>query len=120
MFESGQKVAQGQPLIQLDSEVERASLATAEAERSLAQVEFERGRSLVSRQNISKSEFDRLSSTLQKASASVAQFKAQLEKKRISAPFAGTIGIRQVDTGDYLSPGATIATLQDPSRLHVR
>src|SRR5690606_19924140 len=106
MFESGQKVAQGQPLIQLDSEVERASLATAEAERSLAQVEFERGRSLVSRQNISKSEFDRLSSTLQKASASVAQLKAQLEKKRISAPFAGTIGIRQVDTGDYLSPGA--------------
>mgnify|MGYP001160705528 CR=1 FL=1 len=119
MFESGQKVTQGQPLIQLDSEVERASLATAEAERSLAQVEFERGRSLVSRQNISKSEFDRLSSTLQKASASVAQFKAQLEKKRISAPFAGTIGIRQVDTGDYLSPGATIATLQDLSRLHV-
>ncbi|UFQ98703.1 efflux RND transporter periplasmic adaptor subunit [Pseudomonas wenzhouensis] len=119
MFESGQKVAQGQPLIQLDSEVERASLATAEAERSLAQVEFERGRSLVSRQNISKSEFDRLSSTLQKASASVAQFKAQLDKKRISAPFAGTIGIRQVDTGDYLSPGATIATLQDLSRLHV-
>ena len=119
MFESGQKVTQGQPLIQLDSEVERASLATAEAERSLAQVEFERGRSLVSRQNISKSEFDRLSSTLQKASASVAQFRAQLDKKRISAPFAGTIGIRQVDTGDYLSPGATIATLQDLSRLHV-
>nr|WP_322940799.1 efflux RND transporter periplasmic adaptor subunit [Pseudomonas sp. s4] len=119
MFESGQKVAQGQPLIQLDSEVERASLATAEAERSLAQVEFERGRRLVSRQSISKSEFDRLSSTLQKASASVAQFKAQLDKKRISAPFAGTIGIRQVDTGDYLSPGATIATLQDLSRLHV-
>ncbi|QNH05535.1 efflux RND transporter periplasmic adaptor subunit [Pseudomonas sp. B11D7D] len=119
MFESGQKVTLGQPLIQLDSEVERASLATAEAERSLAQIEYERGRSLVSRSNISKSEFDRLASTLQKATASVAQLKAQLDKKRINAPFAGTIGIRQVDTGDYLSPGATIATLQDLSRLHV-
>ena len=51
LFESGQKVRLGQPLIQLDSEVERANLATAEAVRSLARVEFERGRSLVSRQN---------------------------------------------------------------------
>lgn len=119
LFESGQKVERGQPLIQLDSEVERASLATAEAERSLAQIEYERGRSLVSRSNISKSEFDRLASTLQKANANVAQLKAQLDKKRILAPFSGSIGIRQVDPGDYLSPGATIATLQDLSRLHV-
>ncbi|GIZ13624.1 efflux RND transporter periplasmic adaptor subunit [Pseudomonas sp. NCCP-436] len=119
LFESGQKAERGQPLIQLDSEVERASLATAEAERSLAQIEYERGRSLVSRSNISKSEFDRLASTLQKANANVAQLKAQLDKKRILAPFSGTIGIRQVDPGDYLSPGASIATLQDLSRLHV-
>jgi len=118
-FSSGEKVALGQPLIQLDSEVERASLATAEAELGLARVEFERGRSLVSRSNISKSEFDRLSAELQKAIASVAQLKATLDKKRILAPFAGTIGIRQVDPGDYLSPGAAIATLQDLSRLHV-
>lgn len=119
LFQSGQKVERGQPLIQLDSEVERASLATAEAERSLAQIEYERGRSLVSRSNISKSEFDRLASTLQKATASVAQLKAQLDKKRINAPFSGTIGIRQVDPGTYLSPGAAIATLQDLSRLNV-
>ncbi|ARS47978.1 efflux RND transporter periplasmic adaptor subunit [Ectopseudomonas hydrolytica] len=119
LFESGQKVTLGQPLIQLDSEVERANLATAEAVRSLARVEFERGRSLVSRQNISKSEFDRLNAELLKAEATVSQLKAQLDKKRVLAPFAGTIGIRQVDTGDYLSPGAAIATLQDLSRLHV-
>src|SRR5690606_21586379 len=119
MFESGQKVTQGQPLIQLDSEVERASLATAEAERSLAQVEFERGRSLVSRQNISKSEFDRLSSELQAAIGKVAQLKALMDKKRIIAPFSGTIGIRQVDVGDFLSSGTTIATLQDLNTLFV-
>lgn len=119
LFESGEKVALGQPLIQLDNEVELASLATAEAELGLARVEYERGRSLVRRSNISKSEFDRLSAELQKATASVAQLKATLNKKRILAPFAGTIGIRQVDPGDYLSPGATIATLQDLSRLHV-
>ncbi|NQD91591.1 efflux RND transporter periplasmic adaptor subunit [Pseudomonas sp. CrR25] len=119
LFRSGEKVTLAQPLIQMDSEVERASLATAEAELGLARVEFERGRSLVSRSNISKSEFDRLSAELQKASASVAQLQAQLAKKRILAPFSGTIGIRQVDVGDYLSPGVAIATLQDLSTLFV-
>ncbi|WP_342244100.1 efflux RND transporter periplasmic adaptor subunit [Pseudomonas sp. OTU5201] len=119
LFLSGEKVKLGQPLIQMDSDVERASLATAEAELSLARVEFARGRSLVSRQNISKSEFDRLSSELQAATGKVAQLRALLDKKRIIAPFSGTIGIRQVDVGDFLSSGTTIATLQDLNTLFV-
>ncbi|MBT8768793.1 efflux RND transporter periplasmic adaptor subunit [Metapseudomonas boanensis] len=119
LFLSGEKVKQGQPLIQMDSDVEKASLATSEAELSLARVEFERGRSLVSRQNISKSEFDRLASELQAATGKVGQLKALLSKKRIVAPFTGTIGIRQVDVGDFLSSGTIIATLQDLSTLFV-
>ncbi|WP_447593641.1 efflux RND transporter periplasmic adaptor subunit [Aquipseudomonas campi] len=119
LFQSGEKVSLKQPLIQMDSDVEQASLATAEAELSLARVEFERGRSLVNRQSISKSEFDRLASSLQKSNASVAQLQAMLAKKRIVAPFAGTIGIRQVDVGDFLSSGTIIATLQDLTTLFV-
>ncbi|WP_068828169.1 efflux RND transporter periplasmic adaptor subunit [Pseudomonas sp. BMS12] len=119
LFQSGEKVTLGQPLLQLDSEVEMAILATAEAVRSLARVEFERGKNLITRQAISKSEYDRLNAELLKAEASVSQLKAQLDKKRILAPFAGTIGIRQVDTGDYLSPGNPFATLQDLSKLYV-
>jgi membrane fusion protein (multidrug efflux system) len=119
LFQSGEKVRLDQPLIQMDSDVEQASLGTAQAELGLAQVEYQRGRNLVTRQAISRSEFDRLSAELQKASASVAQLQATLAKKRILAPFAGTIGIRQVDVGDYLASGTTIATLQDLSTLFV-
>lgn len=119
LFQSGQQVELGQALLQLDSAVEQASLATAEAELGLAQVEFGRGRNLVNRQAISKSEFDRLSAELQKANASVAQLKATLAKKRILAPFAGTIGIRQVDVGAYVATGTPIATLQDLRTLFV-
>jgi membrane fusion protein (multidrug efflux system) len=119
LFQSGEKVRLNQPLIQMDSDVEKASLGTAQAELGLAQVEYQRGRNLVTRQAISKSEFDRLSAELQKANASVAQLQATLAKKRILAPFAGTIGIRQVDVGDYLASGTTIATLQDLSTLFV-
>ena len=119
LFRSGEQVTLQQPLIQMNSDVEQASLATAQAELGLARVEYERGRSLVNRQSISKSEFDRLSASLQKANASVAQLEALLAKKRILAPFAGTIGIRQVDVGDYLASGTAIATLQDLSKLYV-
>jgi membrane fusion protein (multidrug efflux system) len=119
LFQSGEKVSLGQPLLQLDSQVEKAILATALAVRNLAQVEYQRGKNLAVKQAISKSEFDRLNAELLKAEASVAQLQASLDKKRILAPFAGTIGIRQVDTGDYLSPGNPVATLQDLSKLFV-
>jgi membrane fusion protein (multidrug efflux system) len=119
LFRSGEQVHTGQPLLQMDSQVEKAILATALAVRNLAQVEFQRGKNLAVKQAISKSEFDRLNAELLKAEASVAQLQASLDKKRIIAPFAGTIGIRQVDTGDYLSPGNPVATLQDLSKLFV-
>ncbi|MEQ7920812.1 efflux RND transporter periplasmic adaptor subunit [Xanthomonas sp. WHRI 1810A] len=117
-FESGQKVKVGQPLLQLDSDVEKALLGTAEADLGLAQVEFGRGSKLVVDQAISKGDFDKLAATQKKASATVAQLNASLAKKRILAPFSGTIGIRQVDVGDYLASGTVIATLQDLSSLY--
>lgn len=118
-FVSGEQVKRGQSLITLDSAVERASLATAQAALGLAQVEYARGSNLIPRQVISKSEFDRLSAERQKAQANVEQLRATLEKKQLLAPFSGTIGIRQVDVGAYLSAGTHIATLQDLSSLYV-
>ena len=119
LFESGQQVKMGQPLLQLDSDVEKALLGTAEADLGLAQVEHGRGSKLVGDQAISKGDFDKLAAQLKKASATVAQLNASLAKKRILAPFSGTIGIRQVDVGDYLASGKVIATLQDLSSLYV-
>ena len=118
LFESGQKVRVGQPLLQLDSDVERALLGTAEADLGLAQVEHGRGSRLVGDQAISRGDFDKLAAQLKKASATVAQLKASLAKKQILAPFSGTIGIRHVDVGDYLDSGTVIATLQDLSSLY--
>lgn len=118
-FESGQKVKAGQPLVQLDSAVEDALLHTAQADLGLAQLDYGRGSQLVGSQAISRGEFDRLSAQLQKHKATVNQLKASLAKKHIVAPFSGTIGIRQVDVGDYLASGTVIATLQDLSSLYV-
>ncbi|WP_339486425.1 efflux RND transporter periplasmic adaptor subunit [Pseudomonas sp. EL_65y_Pfl2_R95] len=119
LFESGEQVKQDQPLVQMSSDVETANLATAKADLNLARVQFERGQKLVARQNLSKSEYDQLAAENTKAKASVDQLQALLAKKRILAPFSGTIGIRQVDVGDFLSSGTSIATLQDISQLYL-
>ncbi|RRU70321.1 efflux RND transporter periplasmic adaptor subunit [Stutzerimonas xanthomarina] len=118
-FQSGEKVSKGQAIVLLDSEMEQASLTSAEADLNLSRLEFQRARSLLDRQAISRSEYDRLNAESQKAAASVAQLRAGLSKKRILAPFSGTIGIRQVDVGDYIAAGTPIATLQDLTTLYV-
>lgn len=118
-FQSGQKVKIGQPLLQLDSAVESALLETAQADLGLSQLDYGRGSQLVGSQAISRGEFDRLTALLHKNKATVNQLKAILAKKHIVAPFSGTIGIRQVDVGDYLASGTMIATLQDLSSLYV-
>jgi len=119
LFESGQKVRQGQPLLELDSQVESALLGTALADLKLAEVDYGRGSQLVGSQAISRGEYDRLTSQFRRNKAVVDQLKASLAKKSIAAPFSGTIGIRQVDVGEYLPSGTVIATLQDLSSLYV-
>ncbi|MBC7211624.1 MAG: efflux RND transporter periplasmic adaptor subunit, partial [Pseudomonas sp.] len=74
---------------------------------------------LVGDSAISRGEFDRLTAQYRRNQAVVEQLKASLAKKSISAPFSGTIGIRQVDVGAYLASGTVIATLQDLSSLYV-
>jgi len=119
LFKSGEKVSKGEALLQLDDAVERATLAAAVADLGLSKVELERTRTLLGRKLASQSDFDRQSAQFQRNSATVAQLKALLAKKRLVAPFSGTIGIRQVDVGDFLNAGTSIATLQDLSKLYV-
>ncbi|MFJ7008241.1 efflux RND transporter periplasmic adaptor subunit [Pseudomonas putida] len=118
-FDSGQQVKAGQLLLQLNDEQETALLGTAQADLGLAKVDYGRGSQLVGDSAISRGEFDRLSSQYRRNQAVVEQLKAQKIKKSINAPFSGTIGIRQVDIGQYLAAGTMIATLQDTSSLYV-
>ena len=118
-FDSGQQVKAGQPLLQLNDDQETALLGTAQADLGLAKVDFGRGSQLVGDSAISRGEFDRLTTQYRRNQAVVEQLKAQKIKKSINAPFSGTIGIRQVDIGQYLAAGTVIATLQDTSSLYV-
>lgn len=118
-FESGQAVAAGVPLVQLNAAVDRADLEGLAAEVRLAEVEFRRGEELLEKRNISRSEYDRLQAQLAFARAQVAAKRAQINEKTIRAPFDGLLGIRLVDVGEYLAPGARVVLLQDLSPIFV-
>ena len=118
-FDSGDRVVAGQRLLVLNDEIERASRRNQIASLELAQILFERDRTLLEQKSIPQSRYDRSRVDLEQAGAQLAETDARLANKRIEAPFGGTLGIRRVDVGDYLSPGTVIATLQDHSELEI-
>ena len=117
--ESGDKVKAGQILIELNSNVEHAALLRQKASAKLAQLNFKRDKKLLAQNSISQTHFDRSLADLEKAQAQLAETKARLANKIIRAPFDGTIGILEVELGDYVSPGTTIVSLQDLSALQL-
>lgn len=118
-FDSGDQVKAGQLLLVLNDKIEQASLASQAASVELAEILFERDRVLIEKRSIPQTQFDRSRADLARAKAQLAETQARLANKRIEAPFAGTMGIRRVDVGDYLAPGTVIAALQDQSSLEV-
>ena len=118
-FESGQQVEAGTQLLQLDESIDRAELEGIVAERRLAQLQFKRREELVEKKTISRSDYDEAQLRLENATAQLATKQAQIAKKRITAPFSGLLGIRQVDLGEYLQPGAAIVPLQALDPLFV-
>lgn len=111
-FESGQRVSEGELLIQLDDSVDQADLAGLIAQRNLAEIKLERLRTLLKDRSASQSEFDTAKAELDVAEAAVASKQALIAKKRITAPFDGILGIRIVDLGEYLPPGSRIVPLE--------
>src|SRR4051794_19058696 len=98
-FESGQWVKEGEILVELDTRQERAQLASLEAQRDLAGINYGRAQQLVKEGVIAKQEFDNASAQQKATEAQVGDIKAAIARKMIRAPFSGVIGIRQVSLG---------------------
>jgi membrane fusion protein (multidrug efflux system) len=118
-FDSGQRVVAGAVLALLDTRQERAQLAAAEAQRDLARVNFARLQGLLKERVISQAEFDRAAAEERQGDARVGEIRAAIERKTIRAPFAGILGIRQVNVGQYLSAGDPLVTLQSLNPIYV-
>lgn len=118
-FDSGDKVAKGGQVLALFSDPEQAQLATAMAQLTFAKAQYQRAAQLAPVGAESKELLNQRQAELEQANARVQSAQAALRLKVIKAPFAGQLGIRQVNLGQYLSPGTSVATLTDLSRLYV-
>jgi membrane fusion protein, multidrug efflux system len=117
-FESGDAVEKGQTLLQLDDVVDRAELQSLRVDLALAQIQFERAEKLLAERTISQAEYDQNRARLESARANINSKQALIDKKKIRAPFSGQLGIRQVDLGEYLAPGAHIVSLQSMDPIY--
>jgi membrane fusion protein, multidrug efflux system len=118
-FDSGKPVHAGDVLVELDTRQEKAQLAAAQADRDLARVNFKRLEGLVQDGVISQAEFDKAEAEQSATEAKVNEIRATIERKTIRAPFSGTLGIRQVNLGQYLSAGNPVAPLQSLQPIYV-
>jgi len=118
-FESGQKVNQGDLLVQLDVSQEEAQLRSAAAQQKLAALNLQRQQNLMKNRVTAQSELDSSQAEFDQATAHVLEMKSVVDKKTIRAPFSGVLGIRAVNLGQYLQSGAAIAPLQALDPIYV-
>jgi membrane fusion protein, multidrug efflux system len=118
-FESGEEVEAGALLVELDTNVERAQLASARARQKLAEVNLRRSEALVKSGSISPSQADADRATFDSATADANALTAQIARKVVRAPFRGRLGIRAVNLGQYLSPGTQVTVLESVDDVFV-
>jgi membrane fusion protein (multidrug efflux system) len=118
-FTDGQRVREGQVLVELDSAQARADLAAAEAASAESASQVKRSRELINSRVISESQFEQLEATMKANEARVAAARSRVADTVIRAPFSGRVGLRRVSVGSLVSPGTVITTLDDTSVIKV-
>ena len=110
-FDSSDRVPDGELLVELDTQVDVAELAALRADRRLAEITRDRF-ARISTQNLgSRSDLDEAQATLDRVDAEIAAKEAMIRKKAVRAPFAGELGIRRINPGQYLKEGDTVTEI---------
>ena len=118
-FESGDEVKAGAVLVELDTSVERAQLASLLSRKGLAVTTAKRSRNLVEGGAIAQAQLDADESSLDTLEADISALRAQIAKKILRAPFSGRLGIRTVNLGQYLNPGEPVTVLESVDGVYV-
>lgn len=118
-FKEGQRVKKGDLLVKVYDQDLQAQLKQVNYQIKLAQEQENRNQILLEKEAVSKEDYDISLSSLNSLKAQADMISAQIAKTEIRAPFSGTIGIRRVSPGGYLSPQTPVATLVDldPAKL---
>jgi len=118
-FADGAMVRKGQVLVQLDDTLQRAEIRQAQAQVSIALSNYKRNQELVAQNFVAQRVLEESSASLQVAEAQLALSCARWSRMAIVAPFDGTVGIRNINPGDFVKDGADLINLEDIGSMYV-
>ena len=118
-FQSGDDVEAGKVLLKLRDFDDVAKLKSLEAQADLAKITYDRDVKQLNAKAVAQAVVDNDEANLRNIRAQVEQQRALVEKKTLKAPFAGHLGIRQIDLGQFLAAGTAIVTLQALTPIYV-
>jgi membrane fusion protein (multidrug efflux system) len=115
--EEGKRVAKGAVLFELDAADLHAELAKLDVQERLARATLDRTQRLLAEGLSNQQELDLARARVDEVGAERQALRVTLAKTSIRAPFAGTLGLRRVSEGAWVSPSTVLSTLQDTSSL---
>ena len=118
-FKEGSEVSEGQILFKVNDIELQAQLSKALTAKKLASENERRAKLLLEKQAISQEEYDIASADYQSANAESELISAQLSKTNVRAPFSGTIGLRSISKGTYVTPTTVVAKLVNTDKLKI-
>lgn len=118
-FAANDAVTNGQILVQIDDDSERASLGAAKAGLAVAEADARRTQTLADRGIGAATTAESADAQVERARAEVVRVQTGMDAKTLTAPFAGVIGLPRIELGEYVTPGMIYATLQDLGQMRV-
>jgi membrane fusion protein (multidrug efflux system) len=118
-FEDGQQVQKGAALFTIEATVLEAEVNEARANVEQSEAAYNRAKELIEDKLISATDFDTARANYNVGVARLLSSEARLSKAIIRAPFAGTVGLRRTNVGDYATIGQELVDVVrlDPLRV---
>jgi len=110
-FEEGRKVRKGELLIQMDVDILQAQKKKLDVDLSLAKKDEARKKTLFDANGLSQEEYEKASANLASTQAAIDLINVQISKAQIRAPFSGTVGLRHISEGAYITPSTLITSI---------
>ncbi|MFN8972432.1 MAG: efflux RND transporter periplasmic adaptor subunit [Alphaproteobacteria bacterium] len=119
LFTEGALVKKGAPLFKMDDRIYAAELKQAEANLQLAKLNYGRFKKLAKSGASSRQRLDEAEASLGVAQANYDLARTRVAYTTITAPFAGTVGLRRISPGDYVTVGQELANFvsYDPMKV---
>ncbi len=112
-FHDGERVRKGQVLVELKAQAESAGIAEAQSTLSLAELNYNRWKTLGAQGIAAKASVDQYRVAYEQAQAGLAAAKSRLGDRVIRAPFSGVVGLSDVTPGTLINPGGPVVSLDD-------